>query len=224
MIISLFRIGQNANNLWRKSSDKMQLKFSIGNVQEFQKEGENKRFILLLAICLIFSLTFSACAKEVTVSPNEVGMVLFSTAFVEGGKIPVKYTADGQNISPPLDWSDSSQLTKTFALIVDDPDAPGGVFTHWVIFDIPANNRHLDEGISTQGQLENGELQGKNDFGKIGYTGPAPPSGSTHHYRFTIYALDNSLDLKFGASKQQLIVAMNRHILARGQLIGVYEH
>ena len=146
-----------------------------------------------------------------------------STAFKEVDKIPVKYTCDGQDISPPLVWSEPPQKTQSCALIVDDPDAPGGVFTHWVLYNLPANVHQLGEGIHTQERLENGALQGKNDFGRIGYRGPCPPRGPTHRYRFTIYALDKSLDLKPAASKKQLLNAIKGHILAQGQLIGTYQ-
>ena len=159
-----------------------------------------------------------ATQKEV-----EVRLSLSSTAFKEEDKIPVKYTCDGQNISPPLVWSEPPQATKAFALIVDDPNAPGGVFTHWVLFNLPANVRQLREGIPTQERLENGALQGKSDFGRIGYDGPCPPRGSARRYRFMIYALDKSLDLKPGVTKQQLLNAIKEHILAQGQLTGTYQ-
>jgi len=152
-----------------------------------------------------------------------VTLPLSSTAFKEGDKIPVKYTCDGQDMSPSLVWGEPPQLTKAFALIVDDPDAPGGVFTHWVLFNLPANVRQLGEDLPAQERLENGALQGRNDFGRIGYGGPCPPRGPAHRYRFTIYALDKSLDLKPGVSKKQLLDAMKGHILAQGQLIGTYQ-
>ena len=98
---------------------------------------------------------------------------------------------------------------------VDGPDAPGGVFTHWIVFNLPANVRELGEDIPTQERLENGALHGKNDFGRIGYGGPCPPRGPAHRYRFTIYAPDKTLDLKPEASKKQLLDAMKGHILAQ---------
>lgn len=148
---------------------------------------------------------------------------LTSTAFKEGEKIPVKYTCGGQDISPPLVWGEPPQKTQTFALIADDLDAPSGVFTHWVLFNLPADICQLNESIPAQERLEHGALQGKNDFGRIGYGGPCPPRGSAHRYRFAIYALDKSLDLKPGVSKKQLVEAMKGHILAQGQLIGTYQ-
>lgn len=154
---------------------------------------------------------------------GEVTLSLYSTAFKEGDKIPVKYTCDGQDISPPLEWSEPPQQTRAFALIVDDPDAPVGVFTHWVIFNIASDSCKLTEAIPTQAQLPSGALQGKNDFGRIGYGGPCPPTGRPHRYQFTLYALDQSLDLKAGISKKQLLSAMQGHILAQGRLTGTYQ-
>ena len=106
---------------------------------------------------------------------------------------------------------------------MDDPDAPGGVFTHWVIFNISSDSRELPEAVPTQAQLPSGALQGKNDFGRIGYGGPCPPSGRPHRYLFTLYALDQPLGLKAGASKKQVLDDMRGHILAQGQLTGTYQ-
>jgi Raf kinase inhibitor-like YbhB/YbcL family protein len=106
---------------------------------------------------------------------------------------------------------------------MDDPDAPGGVFTHWLLFNLPADSSELPEAVPPDNELESGALQGKNSFGEIGYGSPCPPAGPSHHYRFTIYALDQSLDLTAGASRTQVINAIMGHILARGQLIGMYQ-
>lgn len=113
--------------------------------------------------------------------------------------------------------------TQSFAVVVDDPDAPGGVFTHWVLFNIPSDNDELPEAISTEASLPNGALQGKNDFGEIGYGGPCPPPGRSHHYRFIVYALDQRLDQKAGITGKQLLSVMEGHILAQGQLTGTYQ-
>lgn len=178
--------------------------------------------VLVLTLLSVVLLSVVACSTETPEEEPEATMSLSSPAFQEGGSIPVKYTGDGQNISPPLQWGEPTQQTKTLALIVDDPDAPVRVFTHWVLFNIPADVHQLAEGIPAQETLENGALQGKNDFGQIGYGGPAPPSGSVHHYRFTLYALDMPLDLKPGVSKNQVLDAIKGHILAQGQLTGTY--
>lgn len=148
---------------------------------------------------------------------------LSSIAFQDGERIPVKHTCEGQDISPPLMWSESPQGTQSLALILDDLDAPGGVFTHWVLFKILPDSRQLPEAIPTQAQLPSGALQGKNDFGRIGYGGPCPPPGRPHRYCFTLYALDRVLDLKAGVSKKQVLDAMQGHILAQGKLTGTYQ-
>ena len=150
-------------------------------------------------------------------------LAVSSSVFQEGGKIPAKYTCEGQDVSPAITWGEPPAETQSFALIMDDPDAPGGVFTHWVLFNLPADSRELPEAMPTQAQLPDGSLQGKNDFGKTGYGGPCPPSGRPHRYQFTLYALDQPLDLKAGASKKSVIDAMQGHILAQGRLTGTYQ-
>ncbi len=152
-----------------------------------------------------------------------MAMTLRSDAFQEGATISVKYTCDGDDLSPPLNWGGMPPQTRSFALIVDDPDAPSGVFTHWVIFDITANTHKLVEGVKPVPQLPDGAIQGKNSFGKVGYGGPCPPRGPAHHYHFTVYALDDMLRLTPGASKEQVLGAMQGHILDQSQLIGLYQ-
>lgn len=149
-------------------------------------------------------------------------LVLKSSAFAHQGAIPSKYTCDGEDISPPLEWSGAPADTKSFALIVDDPDAPIGTFNHWILFNIPAGVNQLAEGISRQDTLADGSRQGKTSWRKVGYGGPCPPSG-THRYFFTLYALDIMLDLPAGASKEQVLQAMSGHILAKGELMGTYK-
>jgi Raf kinase inhibitor-like YbhB/YbcL family protein len=142
-----------------------------------------------------------------------------STAFNNGERIPKKYTCDGQNVSPPLQWSDPPQDTKSFALICDDLDAPGGTWVHWVLYNIPASTRALPDAIPSDANHADGSRHGKNSWGRIGYGGPCPPSG-THRYFFNLYALNEMLDLASGASKNQ--VRQHGHILAQAQLMGVY--
>lgn len=180
----------------------------------------------LLVVFIMLLCCFPACAREaprVEVPAPPATLQLTSTAFADGGSIPAKYTCDGENVSPPLAWGEPPAGTRSFALICDDPDAPIGVFTHWVIFNIPPGIRQLEEAVPPQEKLANGALQGKNGFFKTGYRGPCPPKGSPHHYRFTVYALDTMLDLKPGVSKNDLLEAMTGHILAQGQLIGIYQ-
>jgi len=147
---------------------------------------------------------------------------LSSTAFDEEANIPKQYTGDGKNVSPPLRWSDPPPETKSFALICDDPDAPRGTWVHWVLFNLPAEKRQLEEAVPAQKGLDNGAKQGKNDFGKVGYGGPSPPAGKPHRYFFKLYALDTTLDLAPEATKDQLLAAMKGHVLAEGQLMGRY--
>jgi Raf kinase inhibitor-like YbhB/YbcL family protein len=136
--------------------------------------------------------------------------------------IPRQYTDDGKDVSPPLAWSGLPPAAKTLALISDDPDAPVGTWVHWVLFNLPASVQSLPEQVPTDKTLPNGTRQGKNDFGRIGYGGPCPPS-CTHRYYFKLYALDTELNLGAGATKAQLLKAMESHILAEGQLMGRYK-
>jgi Raf kinase inhibitor-like YbhB/YbcL family protein len=147
---------------------------------------------------------------------------LTSTAFQPGGTIPKQHTADGADRSPPLHWSEPPSGTKSLALICDDPDAPGGTWVHWVLFNLPSQTRELEEGVPTTETLGNGAKQGTNDFGNIGYGGPDPPKGKPHRYLFKLYALDVAVDLPAGATKAQLTDAMKGHILGEGQLVGTY--
>jgi len=149
-------------------------------------------------------------------------MEIKSSAFKEGEIIPGKYTCDNIDISPPLEWSEVPDGTKTFALICDDPDAPMGTWVHWVLFNLPANILGLSENTPKLEVLKNGARQGINDFGKIGYGGPCPPGG-THRYYFKIYALDKELESKPGITKKELLKAMEGHILAEAQLMGRYK-
>jgi Raf kinase inhibitor-like YbhB/YbcL family protein len=147
---------------------------------------------------------------------------LSSPAFQEGETIPRQYTGDGKDTSPPLRWGEPPEGTRSFALVCDDPDAPRGTWTHWLLFNLPPDRRELPEGVPAKETLDGGASQGKNDFGNIGYGGPAPPAGKPHRYYFRLYALDTQLDLPAGASRQQLLAAMKGHILAEGQLMGRY--
>jgi Raf kinase inhibitor-like YbhB/YbcL family protein len=170
------------------------------------------RYILLILILL------TACSAP---STQEVSMTLTlsSNAFAPGQSIPAKYACDGRDISPDLAWTDAPANTKSFALIVDDPDAPMGTWVHWVVFNIPAATMGLPESAGVS--LPAGALQGKNSSGNARYMGPCPPSG-THRYFFKLYALDTTLTLSAGANKADLLKAMDGHILAQGELMGTY--
>lgn len=151
-----------------------------------------------------------------------MALQLNSTAFGDGDMIPRKYTCDGPDVSPPLSWTGIPEGTRSLALICDDPDAPMGTWVHWVAFNIPPAVDHLPEGIPRQNELPAGGMQGRNDFRRVGYGGPCPPSG-THRYFFKLYALDAELDLDSKATKADVERAMQGHILAQGQLMGRYK-
>ena len=142
-------------------------------------------------------------------------MKITSSAFQEGGNIPSKFTCDGGDSSPPLRIAEIASGAKTLALVVDDPDAPSGLFTHWIVWNISPQTNTIAEGSAPQG------VQGTNDFGKSGYGGPCPPSG-THRYYFKIFALDRELNLPSGTKRNQLDAAMKGHVVAQGQLMGRY--
>ncbi|MFA5412662.1 MAG: YbhB/YbcL family Raf kinase inhibitor-like protein [Candidatus Micrarchaeia archaeon] len=142
-------------------------------------------------------------------------MKLESPAFANGGNIPLKYGCDGQDVSPALRISAAPNGTKSFALVLDDPDSPSGKFVHWVLWNIPAGTTSIAEGASPG-------TSGKNNFGRSGYGGPCPPPGPAHNYRFTVYALDSMLNLSAGSTKEQLDAAMQGHILGQAELRGRY--
>lgn len=179
------------------------------------------QFIVVTGLLLgVFSLALvDSCAQD---KGGIMSMQISSTAFSAGETIPKKFTCDGPDASPKLTWSAPPEKTQSFALIMDDPDAPVGTWVHWVLYDLPADTRELAEGVPKQEQLPNGARQGRNDFGKIGHGGPCPPPGKPHRYFFKLYALDTKLNLKAGASKADVERAMKGHILAQGELIGKY--
>ena len=149
-------------------------------------------------------------------------ITISSDAFEYGGNIPSRFTCDGENISPKLEWSQPPTGTESLALISDDPDAPGGMWVHWVIFNIPPDKTGLVEGVPKSEVLSDGSVQGMTDFGRVGYGGPCPPPGRPHRYFFKIYALYSTLDLSAGATKEDVESAMQGHILAKGELMGLY--
>jgi Raf kinase inhibitor-like YbhB/YbcL family protein len=144
-----------------------------------------------------------------------------SPAFQDGEAIPRQYTCDGDNISPPLSWETVPAGTKSIALIADDPDAPGGTFVHWVLYDLPADLEGLPEDLPADKMFPIGGEQGINSTNNLGYMGPCPPSG-THRYFFKVYALDEKTNLPAGETKSRLLEAMEGHILAQGQIMGKY--
>jgi Raf kinase inhibitor-like YbhB/YbcL family protein len=148
---------------------------------------------------------------------------LSSAAFKQSEYIPRKYTGDGLNVSPALQWTAPPEGTKSLALICEDPDAPVGVWVHWVMYGIPALARDLPEAMPPKAELPDGTTQGVNDFRKLGYGGPAPPRGSDHRYFFRLYALDITPLLAPGAHKADLMKAMEGHVLGESDLMGRYK-
>lgn len=188
------------------------------------------KYLRISASILIFLLTLNACQGDRAGQPAQPGqptpavaeIQIQSSAFVAGGTIPQRHTCDGDDISPPLTWSEPPAGTQSLALIVDDPDAPAGTWDHWLLFNIPATVRSLTEGIPPTQVIDGTGTHGNNSWGRPGYGGPCPPKGSTHRYEFKLYALDTVLDLDPGVGKRELEKAMSGHILAAGQLSGRY--
>ncbi|HVH68180.1 MAG TPA: YbhB/YbcL family Raf kinase inhibitor-like protein [Gemmatimonadales bacterium] len=148
---------------------------------------------------------------------------LTSPAFADGAAIPVRHTCDGPDVSPALSWSGAPAGTRSFALIMDDPDAPAGTWVHWVLYNLPASTTELPDSVAKVEALDlGGARQGRNDFRHPGYGGPCPPPGSAHRYFFKLYALDAALELRPGAQKHELEAAIQGHMLAMAQLVGTY--
>ncbi|GAB4435316.1 MAG: YbhB/YbcL family Raf kinase inhibitor-like protein [Anaerolineales bacterium] len=167
--------------------------------------------------------TEAPAETESPATGKPAAFTLTSTAFAEGEPIPVQYSCDGADISPPLAWTGVPEGTQSLVLIMDDPDAPIGTWDHWILFNIPANRHELSEDapIEAPNQDPNAIFVGNNSWGRPGYGGPCPPSG-THRYFFKLYALDATLSLLPGANKKQVEAEMQGHILAETQLMGTY--
>lgn len=179
---------------------------------------------LLLLPFLVMLLP--GCAAEDQAAPaseeeSAMSIELTSPAFNHGDAIPAKFSCDGDDISPPLQWQNVPAGTQSLAVIMDDPDAPRGTWIHWVLYNIPAATSELPENVAPADSLPGGGSQGTSSFRRVGYGGPCPPGGS-HRYFFKLYALDNQLDLAAGATKDQLLAAMEGHILGQGELMGTY--
>ncbi|MGH7781953.1 MAG: YbhB/YbcL family Raf kinase inhibitor-like protein [Candidatus Binataceae bacterium] len=171
------------------------------------------------AFCLLL-IVVAAPAR----AADSNAFAISSVAFAPGAAIAARFSCDGANGSPPLTWSNIPERTKSFALIVSDPDAPSGTFFHWVIFNLPGAARGLPAGIAKTGSLAQGGDQGINSFHQIGYNGPCPPRGSMHHYHFKLYALDSMLELKPGATVDAVGSAASGHVLATAELVGIFGH
>ena len=180
--------------------------------------------IVIVAVAVFFILYPTGLERvETTLTKSPVRFVLTSSAFKGGETIPKKYTCDGVDVSPPLSWSGFPAGTKSFVLIVEDPDAPGGVFTHWIAYNISSEITSLPENVEKVERLGNGILQGMNNFGRIGYNGPCPPPGSKHRYYFRIYALDCYIDLPPGATRDEILKVIEGHVVGEAELLGYYK-
>jgi Raf kinase inhibitor-like YbhB/YbcL family protein len=180
-------------------------------------------FLFPLLLVTVTSCGSSALHSEQGHDPSPSGFRIESAAFKEGAFIPSRFSCQGENISPALKWTDPPAGARSFALIVEDPDAPAGVWTHWVVFNLPAQARAMDENAPQQAELPNGGLQGLTSFGSVGYGGPCPPPGRAHRYFFRLYALDTVLSLQAGAAKQDVLAALKGHILGEAQLMGRFK-
>jgi Raf kinase inhibitor-like YbhB/YbcL family protein len=154
--------------------------------------------------------------------PTMTTFTITSPEFASGKPVPRPYTCDGGDRSPPLRWSEPPTGTRSLTLIVDDPDAPGGTWVHWVLYNLPVTTRSLPEAVAVDANGPDGSRQGRNSFGRLGYGGPCPPAGSTHHYFFRLYALDIDANVPAEATAGQLQSAMDKHILAYAELVGTY--
>jgi len=174
------------------------------------------RVLLSIFFSILMLTTLSVRAEETTKANP---FTLTTTAFLDQGMLPVLYTCDGKDISPTLEWSNPPAKTETFALVFEDKDAPGGIFYHWVVYNIPKTENKLPEGID---KLSQGSVISKNTFGNAKYNGPCPPKGSAHTYVFNLYAIDKKLDLPVSASANALHKAIQKHILGEAKLTAVY--
>ncbi|HMG35573.1 MAG TPA: YbhB/YbcL family Raf kinase inhibitor-like protein [Blastocatellia bacterium] len=180
-------------------------------------------------LTLIFAWVTVGCGDQQNAANKQPGQLtavgkleLSSSAFESGQPIPAKYTCDGQDVSPPLKWTGAPQSTKSFALICQDPDAPGGTWTHWVVYNLPSDVTEISEGMPTIEKAAGGPVQAKNDFARVGYGGPCPPPGPVHHYQFRLFALDSRLDTPAGSTRKQVEDAMKGHVVGQGELVGTY--
>ena len=177
-----------------------------------------------MSLPLLLLLILAACARGQP-TPEASPLSLKSPAFAYGSPIPVRYTCDGEDVSPPLQWSSAPEGVKSFALLVTDPDAPMGTFVHWVLYNIPASRTDVPEGVPPKPSVPGIGVQGVNDFGPdvVGYRGPCPPRGKPHRYFFTLYALDTELPLGPKAQAREVKEALRGHVIGRGEWMGTYQ-
>jgi Raf kinase inhibitor-like YbhB/YbcL family protein len=185
--------------------------------------GPSGAFLFALLVMTAASCGNSSLQSAQRPDPSPSGFRIESAAFKQGAFIPPRFSCSGENVSPPLKWMDPPAGARSFALIVDDPDAPGGIWTHWVVFNLPAQTRALDENAPKQDKLPNGALQGLNSFESVGYGGPCPPPGKAHRYFFRLYALNTVLRLQPRAPGEDILSALKGHTLGQAQLMGLFK-
>lgn len=181
--------------------------------------------VLELFMLLAAAISYGCSAGA---PPHDKGSVasafrMESPAFGEGDEIPQRFTCEGKDISPGLRWRQAPQGTRSFVLIAEDPDAPGGTWIHWVVYDLPARTEALSENVPKAERVPGGGVQGRNSFGRIGYGGPCPPPGKAHRYYFKLYALDTLLHLRAGAEKAKVLAAAQGHVLGEAQIMGRFK-
>lgn len=191
------------------------------------KNNYSRSFGLLITVSVMFFCFSCKGNQPPKAAVDQKGaasmeMKITSAAFVDGAPIPKKYTCDGQDLSPPLAWSGVPKDAKSLALLCDDPDAPAGIWTHWVLWNMSPSTPALPEGVPRDSTLPGGLKQGQNSWPNTGYRGPCPPPGKAHGYQFKLFALDAELDLPVTSTKLGLETAMKNHILAQARIIGTY--
>ena len=176
----------------------------------------------ILVLVMIVAASILYFSKERQETKTGINHFEVSSSFKEGEVIPVKFTCDGKDISPSIAWSGLQQETQSIVLILEDQDAPTGVFIHWILYDISPQLTGLAEGIEKSPQILGVGYHGLNSFGRVEYSGPCPPEGAPHRYIFKLYALDTRLNIDAGANSKKVSSAMQGHILAQGELTGLY--
>jgi len=203
---------------------------AIRNHRERIEKRAHSRVTLCVVLLLALAAAYLSVRAHATVAQSaaqkapEAKIQLTSSSFAADSAIPAKYSCGGADVSPALAWTEPPAGTQSFALVVDDPDAPTKTVIHWLIYDLPPATRALPEGVPTKPKLPDGSRQGKNDHGKIGYSGPCPPAGAAHHYFFKLYALDYKTGLKPKANVAAVESAIKGHILAETELIARFQH
>jgi Raf kinase inhibitor-like YbhB/YbcL family protein len=172
-----------------------------------------------LSFLLLLSSVFTAAQEQ---GGTHMSLKVTTSAFAPGAAIPAQYTCKGADLSPALEWSGAPARIASFAIIMDDPDAPAGTWVHWVMWNIPQATHSVPQAVPRREQLPDGTHQGRNSFGKIGYYGPCPPAGQTHRYFFRVYALDTKLEPGEAADRSALDDAMKGHVLAQGEYMGTF--